>query len=63
MAGGAVGLLLSTWATEALPASLGPMLPAVVTFPDISLDWRVILGTVAFSLVATLIFGAGPALA
>ena len=63
LAGGAVGLLLSTWATEALLASLGPMLPAVVTLPDISLDWRVLLGTVAFSLVATLIFGAGPALA
>ena len=61
LAGGAVGLLLSTWATEALLASLGPMLPAVVTLPDISLDWRVLLGTVAFSLVATLIFGAGPA--
>ena len=63
LAGGAVGLWLSTWATDALLASLGPMLPAVVTLPDISLDWRVLLGTMAFSLVATLIFSAGPALA
>ncbi|HYN06169.1 MAG TPA: ABC transporter permease [Vicinamibacterales bacterium] len=63
LAGGAVGLWLSTWATDALLASLGPMLPAVVTLPDVSLDWRVLLGTMAFSLVATLIFSAGPALA
>jgi putative ABC transport system permease protein len=63
LAGGAVGLWLSTWATEALLASLRPMLPIVVTLPDVSLDWRVLLGTMAFSLVATLIFSAGPALA
>ena len=63
LAGGAVGLLLSTWATDALLASLRPMLPVAVTLPDVSLDWRVLLGTMAFSLVATLVFGAGPALA
>jgi putative ABC transport system permease protein len=63
LAGGAVGLWLSTWATEALLASFGPMLPVAVTLPDVSLDWRVLLGTMAFSLVATLIFSAGPALA
>jgi predicted permease len=63
LAGGAVGLLLSTWATEALLASLGPVLPVAVTLPDVSLDWRVLVGTMAFSLVATLVFGAGPALA
>jgi predicted permease len=63
LAGGAVGLWLSTWATDALLASVRPMLPVAVTLPDISLDWRVLLGTMAFSLVATLIFSAGPALA
>ena len=62
LAGGAVGLWLSTWATEALLTSLRPMLPVAVTLPDVSLDWRVLLGTLAFSLVATLIFSAGPAL-
>jgi predicted permease len=62
LAGGAVGLLLSTWATEALLASLGPMLPVTVTLPDVSLDWRVLLGTIGFCLVATAVFGAGPAL-
>lgn len=61
LAGGAVGLWLSTWATEALLASLSPVLPVAVSLPDVSLDWRVLLGTVAFSLVATLVFAAGPA--
>ena len=63
LAGGVVGLWLSTWATDALLASLRPMLPVAVTLPDVSLDWRVLLGTVVFSLVATLVFSAGPALA
>jgi predicted permease len=63
LAGGAVGLLLSTWATEALLASLRRLLPVAVSLPDVSLDWRVLLGTMAFSLVATLVFSVGPALA
>ena len=63
LAGGAVGLWLSTWATKTLLASLRPLLPVAVSLPDVSLDWRVLLGTMAFSLVATLVFGAGPALA
>lgn len=61
LAGGAIGLWLSTGATKALLTSLRPLLPVAVTLPDVSLDWRVLLGTMAFSLVATLIFGAGPA--
>jgi predicted permease len=61
LAGGAVGLLLSTWATEALLASLGRLLPVAVSLPDVSLDWRVLVGTIAFCLAATLVFGAGPA--
>jgi predicted permease len=63
VAGGGVGLWLSTWATRSLLVSLRPMLPVAVTLPDVSLDWRVLLGTLGFSLVATLVFGAGPALA
>jgi predicted permease len=62
LAGGAIGLWLSTWATEALLASLGRVLPVAVSLPDVTLDWRVLLGTVAFSVVATLVFAAGPAL-
>jgi putative ABC transport system permease protein len=61
LAGGAAGLWLSAWATDALLASLSPVLPVAVSLPDVSADWRVLLGTIAFSLVATLIFGAGPA--
>ena len=63
LAGGAIGLWASTWATKTMIAALRPLLPAAVSLPDASLDWRVLLGTVAFSLAATLIFGAWPALA
>jgi predicted permease len=63
LAGGAIGLWLSTWATKSLLASVRPLLPVAVTLADVSIDWRVLLGTVAFSLFATLIFGAAPALA
>jgi predicted permease len=63
LAGGAIGLWLSTWATKTLMASLRPLLPAAVSLPDVSVDWRVLVGTVAFSLGATFVFGAWPALA
>jgi predicted permease len=63
LAAGAIGLWGSTWATKTLVASLRPLLPAAVSLPSVSLDWRVLLGTVAFSLAATLVFSAGPALA
>ena len=61
LAGGAIGLVLSTWATKALLASIGPLLPVELTFPAFDLDWRVLVGTVAFSLVAALVFSAAPA--
>ena len=61
LAGGAVGLLLSTWATDALLASLRPVLPVGLSLPELDLDWRVLVGTVGFSLAATLVFGAWPA--
>jgi predicted permease len=61
LAGGAVGLWLSTWATDAMLASLRPVLPAAVTLPGIDIDWRVLAGTIGFSLMASLVFGAWPA--
>ena len=61
LAGGAVGLLLSMWATNALLASLRPVLPVALSLPELDLDWRVLVGTVGFSLAATLLFGAWPA--
>jgi putative ABC transport system permease protein len=59
--GGAAGLLLSTWATNALLASLRPVIPVSLTLPKVGLDWRVLVGTLGFSLTASLIFGAWPA--
>jgi predicted permease len=61
LAGGAAGLWLSTWATSAMLASLRPILPAAVTLPEIAIDWRVLAGTMAFSVMASLVFGAWPA--
>jgi predicted permease len=61
LAGAAIGLWLSTWTVEALLASLAPLLPVGVSLPDVSIDWRVLAAGAAFSLVATLIFAAGPA--
>jgi len=61
LAGAVVGMLLSKWATGALLASLRPVLPVALSLPSLGLDWRVLIGTVVFSLVATLIFGAWPA--
>jgi predicted permease len=60
-AGGAIGLLLSTWATRALLASVRPLIPLAVTLPDFDPDWRVLAGTALFSLVASLVFSALPA--
>jgi len=63
LTGAAAGLWLSTLATGMLLESLRQVLPIAVSLPDVSLDWRVLLTTLAFSLVATLVFAAGPALA
>ena len=38
-----------------------PCIPVGVTLPEFDLDWRVLVGTMGFSLVATLVFGAWPA--
>jgi predicted permease len=60
-AGGAVGLPLSIWATKALLATLRSVLPVGLSLPAFGLDWRVLAGTVGFSLAATLLFSAWPA--
>jgi predicted permease len=61
VAGAAVGLVLSAWATSAVVASLRAVLPVSLMLPELDLDWRVFAGTVGFSLLASLVFGAWPA--
>jgi putative ABC transport system permease protein len=61
VAGAAVGMVVSAWATSAVVTSLRAVLPVSVMLPELDLDWRVFAGTVAFSLIASLVFGAWPA--
>jgi predicted permease len=61
LAGAAVGLVLSRWATGAILASIRPVIPIDMSLPAFDFDWRVLAGTAGFSIVATLIFGAWPA--
>jgi predicted permease len=60
-AGGAAGVVLSSWATEALLTSLRPMLPVAVNLPELDFDWRVLTGTIGFCVAASLVFGGWPA--
>jgi predicted permease len=61
IAGATLGALLSSWANDALMTSIRPMLPVALSLPPLDTDWRVIAGTVAFSMAASLVFGAWPA--
>lgn len=60
-AGAAAGMVLSSWATDAVMTSLRPVLPVALSLPALDVDWRVIAGTVGFSMAASLVFGAWPA--
>ncbi len=59
MAGGALGLLLASWGTRAALSMLPSTLPRA---GDVRLDLRVLLFTLAISLVAGILFGLAPAL-
>jgi predicted permease len=59
MAGGALGLLLASWETRAALAALPSALPRA---NDVRLDARVLLFTLAVSLLAGVLFGLAPAL-
>ena len=61
LAGAAAGAVLSSWATDAVMASIRPVLPVALSLPALDIDWRVIAGTVGFSMAASLVFGAWPA--
>jgi predicted permease len=57
--GGALGLLLAIWGTSAVLGALPGALPRA---KEVSLDARVLLFTVAVSLLAGIVFGLAPAL-
>jgi predicted permease len=57
--GGALGLLLAVWGTRAVLDTLPGALPRA---SEVSLDSRVLLFTMALSLIAGIVFGLAPAL-
>jgi predicted permease len=61
VAGGLVGLVVASWATELLVAGMGSVLPFAISF-DVSADYRVVLATFTFCALATISFGLLPAL-
>jgi hypothetical protein len=61
LAGAALGLLCSYWATHALAASLSAAFPVTVAF-SIAPDIRVLAATLGFAALSTIAFGLGPAL-
>jgi predicted permease len=58
-AGGALGLLLAVLGTRAVLRTLPEAVPRA---SEVSLDWRVLLFTMALSLLAGIVFGLAPAL-
>ena len=61
LAGGAVGLLVATWAMQLLVSSMSTVLPIAVLL-NVTPDQRVMLATLVFCTVATMAFGLWPAL-
>jgi predicted permease len=59
VAGGALGLLLATWGTQAVLGLVSETLPRAA---EIRLDGRVLLFTVVISLASGILFGLAPAL-
>jgi predicted permease len=59
--GGAAGLLLAWWATRSLSAAAPPAGSLPIT-PQFSIDLRVLLFTLALSLLSGIVFGLAPAL-
>jgi predicted permease len=58
--GGASGLLLGYWGVNLLVATLLPLSPVPLAF-DATPDVRVILATLGFCVLSTIVFGLGPA--
>lgn len=60
LAGGAVGLVLGYWGASLLVRSLVPLSPVPITF-DPTPDGRVVLATLGFCALTTVVFALGPA--
>ena len=60
-AGAAGGLLLAYWTTEALAGSLASVMPLSIQF-DPRPDAAIMAATTGFAILATMVFGIGPAL-
>ena len=60
-AGAAGGLVLAYWTTEALAGSLASVMPLAIQF-DPRPDAAIMAATTGFAILATMVFGIGPAL-
>ena len=61
LAGGALGVIVSSWAANLLVSEISTILPMSLLL-DVSPDLRVVVATFAFCTLATLAFGLWPAL-
>ena len=62
LAGGGAGLLIAFWATRLLVSSMAPAMQGMLVLAlDPAPDLRVLLATLGFSALSTLVFGLGPA--
>jgi predicted permease len=61
LAGSAAGLVIAFWTTSLLFGTLAPILPLTITFEPTP-DRNVLLVATALAVVATMMFGVGPAL-
>jgi predicted permease len=59
--GGALGLIVASWATSLLVAGMGTVLPFAISF-NVEADIRVVVATFLFGALATVAFGLWPAL-
>jgi len=61
LVGSVAGLLLAFWSTRLLVGSLAPLVPLTITLEP-SPDRNVLITTTVLSIIATVLFGVGPAL-
>jgi predicted permease len=61
IAGAGAGLVLAFWSTQMLFGTLAPILPLTITFEPTP-DVNVLMATTTLAVLATVLFGVGPAL-